>query len=258
MKNRNSKERVWEIKNGALVSIKNTDNKLAIEYWKHFKAMFPETITSKYIKKLVLNSDGLDGTMAALGPLNTKNTDWELVIDTLDINFSTHNKIVLYESVYSMIHEFGHLITLNNTQVKPVEKDYQEEGDPYLTEEGEAFKESYINLYVSEFWNGSLLEYWDKIKDKNYNQTKLEKKLFKFYQKNKEHFITDYAAESPEEDIAESWTHFVLNSKLSKPNKITTNKINFFYNFSSLVDIRKEIKNNIYKLYGTSFNKPEE
>ena len=157
MKNTSFKEKEWKIEKGELIVNKHTNNRLAKEHWKHFKAIFPEKITSTYIKKLVLNSDGLDGTMAALGPLNETNTAWELVIDTLDINFSARNKTVLYESVYSMIHEFGHLITLNNTQVKPVDKEYQEEGDPYLTEEGESLPKSYINLYVSKFWTESLL-----------------------------------------------------------------------------------------------------
>jgi hypothetical protein len=109
---------------------------------------------------------------------------------------------------------------------------------------------SYINLYVSKFWTESLLYDWDKIKDKDFNEKKLEKKLFQFYKKNKNHFITDYAAESPEEDIAESWTHFVLNDKPLVNNTITDKKISFFYNFPKLVAIRKEIKNSINKIYG--------
>lgn len=250
MRKKTFNEKEWKVEHGELIVNQHTNNKLAKEYWKHFKMIFPEKITTTYIKKLVLNSDGLDGTMAALGPLNDKNTKWELVIDTLDINFSTNQKTILYESVYSMIHEFGHLITLNNTQVKPVEKEYQEEGDPYLTEEGESFQKSYINLYVSKFWTESLLYDWDKIKDKDFNERKLEKKLFQFYKKNKNHFITDYAAESPEEDIAESWTHFVLNDKPVVNSTITDKKISFFYNFPKLVVIRKEIKNNINKIYG--------
>jgi hypothetical protein len=43
------------------------------------------------------------------------------------------------------------------------------------------------------------------------------------------------------EDIAESWTAFVLTDK-SAGETISEQKILFFYNFSELVDIREHIR----------------
>lgn len=233
----------WEIHNGILLANTHESTSLAKENWKVFKDMFPKEITDKYLKKLVLISDGIDEKTGALGALNEENSSWELVVDTLDVNFKSLNKERLYQSTYTYIHEFGHLLTLNNTQVISTDKEYQEEGGLYLTSEGEAVKDSYINLFVNQFWNGKLLTKWDKIQYKYFdNEVELIDRLYDFYLNNQDQFLTDYAAESPEEDIAETWTSFVMKDKIVNPKTIAEQKQNFFYQFPELVSYRKHIR----------------
>jgi len=64
------------------------------------------------------------------------------------------------------------------------------------------------------------------------------------YAGNESNFITDYAATNPGEDIAESFTYFVLNTK---PLGITgaDNKVNFFYDYKELENLRKQIRSNM-------------
>ncbi|MFD0962576.1 hypothetical protein [Pseudofulvibacter geojedonensis] len=233
----------WEIHNGILLANTHVSTSLAQENWKVFKEMFPEELTHKYLKKLVLISDGIDEKTGALGSLNDENSQWELVLDTMDVNFKSKGKERLYQSVYTYVHEFGHLLTLNNTQVKPTNKEYQEDGGLYLTSEGEALKSSYINLFVNQFWNGKLLSKWDKIQYKYFdNEVELVDRLYNFYLDNQDQFLTDYAAESPEEDIAESWTAFVMKDKIDNPKTIAEQKQNFFYQFPELVSYRKHVR----------------
>ncbi len=235
----------WNIRNGRFIKNYSKNDKLAALHWQTFYEIFPKSITKKYIKKLVLISDGLDEKTGALGALSSKNDKWQLVIDTLDVNFKSKNKKRLQESVYTLVHEFGHLLTLNNTQIKPTNKILQDEGGLYLTLEGEAYKNSYLNRFVSLFWKGRLLEKWDVIKERHcFTEESCVEKLNGLYFDNLADFVTDYAAESPEEDIVESWTYFVLKKKVKNPKTIAQKKINFFYQFPELVAYRKLIRYN--------------
>ena len=236
----------WSIKNGRFVKNYSKNDALAAHHWKTFYNIFPKPIIKRYIKKLVLISDGLDEKTGALGSLNEKNDKWQLVIDTIDVNFRTKDKIRIRESIYTLVHEFGHLLTLNSTQIRPTNKISQEEGEPYLTIEGETYRNSYLNKFVSLFWKGKLLERWDVIKERHcFTEESCVEKLFGLYKENYSNFVTDYAAESPEEDIVESWTFFVLKKKIKNPKTIAQKKINFFYRFPELVEYRRNIRHNI-------------
>ena len=61
------------------------------------------------------------------------------------------------------------------------------------------------------------------------------------YEKYQDRFVSAYSSTNIDEDVAESWTAFVLNDK---PLGVTMSeqKILFFYDFSELVDIRDHIR----------------
>jgi len=240
----------WQVKNGILIETNKDKTSLALYNWNVFYNIFPKKITQKYIKRLVLFSDGVDEKTGALGALNRDNTEWQLVLDPADVDFQTNDRERLDQSLYTLLHEFGHLLTLNNTQIKPTVKKEADNDEPYLTIEGQALENSYINKFVVRFWNGSLLNQWDYIQ-KEYcftEQKSCLEKLYGLYEENYTDFLTDYAAESPEEDIVESWTAFVLqDSKIRNPQTVGEQKINFFYQFPELVNYRKIIRKNIRK-----------
>ncbi|WP_418650473.1 hypothetical protein [Tenacibaculum aestuariivivum] len=239
---------VWQIRDGVLILNESNKNDLANDYWKEFTRIFPKELTKKYIKRIVLMTDGLDEKTGALVSLNSRNDKWQLEIDVKDVNLKTRDKKRLHESIYTMVHEFGHLLTLNKTQIRPTTKRVQGEGQLYLTLEGEAYKKSYLNIFVNLFWKGALLDSWDVIqRDYCYTEANCVEKLYDLYQNNSSEFLTDYAAESPEEDIVESWTAFVLRPKIKKPRTIAHKKRNFFYQFPELVAYRKTIRQNTRK-----------
>lgn len=239
----------WQIDGGFILKNETPYNLTAGRIWMHFYDFFPKDITRRYIKKLVLMTDGENEKTGALGTLDYYNRKWELVVDTVDVNFRSKDKGRLYQSVYTMVHEFGHLLTLNGSQVRPTDKVEQDEFGSYITNEGEAYERSYLNMFVTLFWNGNLLEKWDNIRSKycHTESTNCLKKLYGLYRANADEFVTDYAAESPEEDIAESWTAFVLRDRVKKPKTTFEKKINFFYRFPELVEYRKYIRRNIKK-----------
>ncbi len=212
------------------------------ETWIKIKTILPEKYMAQYVKELEIFTDGADGTLAGVKPTDESNESWSYGIDPADLpEGDWQNK---EDFLHTLLHEFGHILTLNNTQVEPSELDFQEDEARYLTNEGLAKIDSYVNQFVQQFWyQDDLLFEWDKIQ-KTRNLDKKLDQLYDFYKNHKTKFYTDYAAESPEEDIAESWYYFVL---LDKPEGrlIKNQKLLFFYKFPELVLLRTEIRSAI-------------
>ncbi len=242
---------LWHIKNGIFIDNDNRYNDLAKAYWNVFYNLFPKKVTQKYIKQIVLFTDGKDEKTGAVVPLNSNNKEWQLMLDVADVDFKSIDKDRFEQSIYTVIHEFGHLLTLNNTQIYPSDKRIQKKGEPYITEEGQCYDDSYLNQFVNLYWSGGMLKSWERIRKKycKVEQEDCVKKLYSFYGDNYTHFLTDYAATCPEEDIVESWTEFVIRQgKFKRPVYINQRKVNFFYRFPKLIKYRKIIKKNLKKI----------
>ena len=71
--------------------------------------------------------------------------------------------------------------------------------------------DSHLNVFFQTFWRDIYSEFnaIQSIEDDNQYYEELDL----FYEKYNDRFVTDYASENPDEDIAESWTAFVLNEK---------------------------------------------
>lgn len=208
-------------------------------YWKQIYAVLPKEIMDKYVKELELITDGPSETLAGVKAIDESNSSWNFGIDPADLPKGkiTENQ----DFMHTLIHEFGHVLTLNNTQIEPSESDYQIGNERYLTMEGLAFKESYINQFVQEFWyKGDRIDTWDEIQNIQNERKRLDN-LIIFYLNNKDAFFTEYAAESPEEDIAESWTYFILKERPQNDYTELNKKLLFFYQYEELVAMRSKI-----------------
>src|SRR5215208_6090610 len=64
--------------------------------------------------------------------------------------------------------------------------------------------------------------------------------IYEFYTKYPDQFVTKYAATNPVEDIAESWTEFVMRPKPLGAS-IAEQKVLFFYEHPELVELRHNI-----------------
>lgn len=208
-------------------------------YWKQIYEVLPKDLMNKYVKELELITDGKENTLGGVKATDESNTSWNFGIDPADL---PKGKITdNHDFIHTLIHEFGHIITLNNTQIEPSDAEYQVGDDRYLTMEGLAFKESYINQFVQEFWyKQDRIDTWDEIQNIRSEEKRLDR-LIIFYLNNKSSFFTEYAAESPEEDLAESWTYFVLKERPKNDKTELDKKLLFFYQYEELVALRSEI-----------------
>jgi hypothetical protein len=225
------------------------DEDLHKKLWKYFIAMIPAD-QRIYINKFQIFSDGPSGILAAVIPDEKEEGKWTLAVDAMDANATI-------DLTYTLVHEFGHLLTLNENQVPPeqeiikasadenerlYEKLYKEASDScdtYFTGEGCSLPDSYIYKFFRKFWKGDVYTdflYFDKFRDPYTYYTGWRK----FYYKYEEQFVSSYASTNPVEDMAESWTSFVLKDKPGG-DSIADQKVLFFYDYPELVDLRRAI-----------------
>jgi hypothetical protein len=154
---------------------------------------------------------------------------WSLLADLADF-------IDERQFTSTLLHEFGHILTLNINQL-----DYRLDAincPRYFKDPGCSQPDSYLQLFFERFWTDSYDE-WHKIASQG-DEATVKSGLKTFYQAHPGEFVSEYAATAPHEDIAESWMNFVLSPKLAE-NTLAEQKVNFFYEFPELVQIRSEV-----------------
>ncbi len=200
--------------------------------WVFFANLIPAEHRS-YISQFVIYTDGPDEVLAAVEPDPNNTSQWILSVDIVDA-------ADVEELTYTLVHEFAHILTLNETQVafdeelflQDDEEQYQEAEascPTYFPGEGCSLGNSYINTFFDQFWVDVYDEWLESDPDSD-----------EFYLDHEDEFVTDYAATNPAEDIAETFTLFVLQPKPSG-DTIAEEKILFFYDYPELVQLRAEI-----------------
>jgi hypothetical protein len=190
-----------------------------------------------------------DGTSESLGAVEQTDSPpyWMLEIDLIDGgNFP--------DLATTVIHEFAHLLTLNDSQVTTdnlifVNPDNRQTYDReaatcpnYFTVEGCGKSNSYLNTFFNRFWPGIYNE-WQAI-DAETDQDLLNLIISHFYHKYSSQFVSEYAATSPSEDIAETFMVYIFVPKPSGTT-IADQKILFFYEYPELVALREQILSNL-------------
>jgi hypothetical protein len=222
------------------------DQTLQQSAWDLFTTLIPSNQRGQ-VEEYQVFTDGPDELLGAVEQMDDDPNGWMLEVDIADVP-NTKNL------VFTLIHEFGHLLTLNPSQVPPDltvfnhpddERLYNREVNAcsfYFPGEGCSLENSYINEFFNRFWP-DLYDEWQAI-DNISSDEKRQNRLDAFYKKYKNQFVDDYAPTSPVEDIAESWAFFILSPK-PEGNSIADQKILFFYDFPELVQLRGEILQNL-------------
>ncbi len=212
------------------------------QVWDYFTSIIPFE-QREIIAEYAIVTDGQGGTLAAVSQTYTDPELWSLQVDIAD----TAN---YYDLTYTLVHEFGHLLTLGSTQVPPSLAIFNnpEDDDIYFQEvsacpnyfpgEGCATPDSYINNYYNQFWV-DIYDEWNEVNLEEDDDIYYEK-LDEFYYKYEDRFVTSYAATNPEEDIAESWTFFIFSPQPAG-DTIAEQKVLFFYQYPELVELRANI-----------------
>lgn len=217
--------------------------------WDHFVNLVPKD-QRPMLGEFVIVTDGEEKLLAAVRQTDENLYSWILEVDIADIANSR-------ELTYTLIHEFAHLLTLNSKQVTPSRAVFDNPNDQqvytheslrceqYFSNEGCSQPNSYLNSFYAEFWT-NIYDEWKKTHQSRDDEQYYEN-LNDFYHKYQDRFVTDYAVVNPVEDIAESFSFFILSPKPTG-DTIAEKKIMFFHDFPELVKLRVEIQNRICSL----------
>ena len=216
------------------------------QIWDYFTAIIPPD-QRDVIAEYAIITDGQGGTLAAVSQTYTSPDLWSLQVDIADtVNY--------YEFTFTLVHEFGHLLTLGPDQVPPSFAIFNnpEDDDLYFEEasacpnyfpgESCANFDSYIDDFYNQFWF-DIYDEWNEINLEEDDDIYYEK-LDEFYYKYEDQFVTSYAATNPEEDIAEAWAFFVFSPQPAG-DTLAEEKVLFFYQYPELVKLRANILKNM-------------
>lgn len=201
------------------------------EMWKYFTTLIPLEYRSYFVEFEVIHGEG--ELLGYVTPINTEDlSKWRMglaidaVGDLSKIDLAT-------EFAYTSIHEYGHVLTLNHTQIDALTG----EGacGAYHLEEGCASPNSYINELYNIGWADIAAEF-KAIKNDN--------QAYDFYEKYKDRFVTEYAASNPAEDVAEVFAVFVTADNKPTGNTIADKKVLAMYDHPELVELRDKIRAN--------------
>lgn len=179
--------------------------------WSEIAELSPNAISDVYVETFEVYDDAQSDTLAFVDDAD-QNGKWRVVVNLAGRRDSTAR-----EQKATLIHELGHIITLNSSQVNP----NMNTCSTYELAEGCAEKNSLVYAFHNAYWKGVAEP--------------------ATYDKNK--FVTEYAASEPVEDLAETFAFFVLERDKEKlGDQIKDSKIKMLYNYPELVQIRKEMR----------------
>lgn len=227
---------IFLVRNGRLYEdFKWTKNTKSNDYlvWNIFAKIAGDAFVAKYVYAYLGYKDITDPTLAFVEPLGRKEPMWGLAVNTNASDFS--NKKWLRDMALTLIHEYTHVLTLHVGQVNPRTSKLKcaKQTLYYDAVAGCADKKSYIQAYVSKFWTLKEQEAAWRARSGEYTE--------EYYKDHKSEYVSLYAATSPTEDIAESFTAFIVGSKPTGVDEKDL-KVLFFYDYKELVEMRTRIR----------------
>ena len=209
------------------------------ELWETIKKVVPPSYRNYMGEFLIFNGEE-SGTAGFVFELNDELSKWQMGID---ITLADDEQ----ELLYTVIHEFGHILTLNITQVDG--KTDESNCPRFFTGEGCARDASYINNLHENYW----LDIWNEFLNIGDSSSEHEA----FYNKYSNRFVTNYASTNPGEDIAEVFTIFVTRNSKPSGSTVAEQKILQMYNQEELMDLRDYIRNGTTQAKGLAHVLPE-
>lgn len=139
------------------------------------------------------------------------------------------------ELAYTIIHEYGHILTLNHTQLDASVS--ERSCTTYYPSEGCSYEHSYINEMYDL--------YWKDIENEYRAAQNSQSDQMAFYARHTDRFVTNFASTNPIEDIAEVFSVFITSSDKPSGNTIADKKVLLMYESRELIDFRTHTRQNV-------------
>lgn len=172
----------------------------------------------KYVKRIISWTDGYSAILGMCQPQDASTlTAFDIRIDRFDCFNEDGTLSNIDKTLATMVHEYGHALTLNASQIDPSKRDDSSGfNDPASYRDG-----SYLKAFYDQFYAGGAASYIDR----------------------PENYVDEYASSSPFEDIAETFMVFVTGGKPTG-STVADQKVAFFYSYPELRSVRSYIRTN--------------
>ena len=187
------------------------------ELWDLVKKLVPKNERAKIGEFLIMNGTK-SSSSGSVASIKNDLSSWQMAIDAE----GAFGEGGVDSMAYVIIHEFAHILTLNDTQLDSSVNNCKN----YNPSEGCARDNSYFNEFFSK--------YWEDISQEHNDLADTDTASDKFYKKYKNRFVTSYASTNPTEDIAESFSSFIFDEKPTGKS-IANKKVLLFYNRPELM-----------------------
>ncbi len=204
------------------------DTAEARSIWELIARIAPNTLSDPYIEQYATYLDPQSDVLAYVedSDLNGK---WSVVI-----NLAGHRASTEQEQLATIVHELGHIVTLNTSQLDPTIP--EEECPTAHPGEGCAREGSSILRFTRTFWSEQDIAAVGGFAGEGQGN---------LYSASPERFVTEYAATNPVEDLAESFTYFVLARELPVGSRVADEKIRSLAQDSYLAEVRGQMRANL-------------
>jgi len=192
--------------------INGTADRCHAQVWSVLSAVFPREVTTS-ISKFVVYERGGSRRTDALGyvrPDDGTRTGWEFGLSL--VGLSDQDLATL------LTHELAHLLSLNGRQVDA--NSDREECDTYVTGGDCTRPGSLLDDYVDRTWSRALLVQFERFQDLD-EGPRFDRAQSSFHSRNRQHFVSSYAATAPEEDFAETFSAWCLAGAPDAPRLAT-------------------------------------
>lgn len=198
-------------------------------YFSRFFDIVPDDYDEYFIDLLVFDKSRIefDGFVETVPPYRADT--WRFGVNEEIFELALESEII--NELF--VHEFSHIISYEEIAHRP--KKNHSSCHAFFDEFGCPPANSYLLDFIDEFWSEDDLDTLLKTGDPERVWTS---------QEIRNDFVTDYAATHPAEDFAESFTFFVFEERVEE-DTLSIEKTNYFYQFPALVELRKEIRNNL-------------
>ena len=199
--------------------------------WEDMNTVLPEGAFDDF-DRLTFFTDGPGETVAWVWMTDQEGARWEIALDPEDAGDRAY-------FVETVLHEYGHYLTLNSSQADYTREQTLDTYNEYgmVTRPG-----SYLDDFYQTFWTGYL------------DQCMACEDTLNFFLRFYDDFIDPYASTDPSEDICESFTYFVLRPRDPYAYQdVWSQKLDFFYNYPELVEFRTAVRGNLGLARGDTY-----
>lgn len=233
------------------------DRQLHRELWDISKALIPDQDEDR-IERIILAQDRRSDTLAFVAALDNRGATWEYGLNLDAVNL--RNQDIFEELLSTIIHEYAHILSLNDTQVAYDRAQQRAYDDPGMSDEdyeaitirAERNCLARQGIYDGDacYLPGShlfefFMLFWDGYGDDAF----IEGSRGEIFDEYPDDFVNDYAGTSPTEDFAETFAAWLMPELDSFEIKISTEeKFGFFNSRPELRNLRQQILDGLEEL----------